>query len=251
VREVTGQPILFASTGEKLEDFDVFHPERMASRILGMGDVLTLIEQAEAAFDEEQKERMTAKLTGGESFTLEDFLEQMTALRRMGPIANLLGMMPGMGQYKDQLAEVDDKHFDRIAAIIRGMTPDERRNPKILNGSRRARIANGSGVTVMDVNQLLNRFAEAQKTMRQMTGMMGLPGMRRKATKSPKNKRKGGKGGGGRQRTGGGPAALPAGFDPAAFDPTALDPGTGLPPGVTLPKLDFSKLGKRDGKKDK
>ena len=101
VREVTGQPIMFASTGEKLEDFDVFHPDRMASRILGMGDVLTLIEQAESAFDEEQKERMTAKLIGGETFTLEDFLEQMTALRRMGPIANMLAMMPGMNQYKD------------------------------------------------------------------------------------------------------------------------------------------------------
>jgi signal recognition particle subunit SRP54 len=258
VREVTGQPILFASTGEKLEDFDVFHPDRMASRILGMGDVLTLIEQAEAAFDEDQKERMTAKLAGGESFTLEDFLEQMTALRRMGPIANMLAMMPGMNQFKDQLAEVDDKHFDKIAAIIRGMTPAERTNPKILNGSRRARIANGSGVTVMDVNQLLNRFVEAQKQMKQMTGMMGLSGMRRKATKSPKNKRKGNKSGSPARRAMGagmpggmpalGPGLDPAGFDPGAFDPAALDPGaTGLPPGFKLPKIDFSKLSKRDG----
>ncbi|MGB8502223.1 signal recognition particle protein, partial [Mycobacterium sp.] len=195
VREVTGVPILFASTGEKLEDFDVFHPDRMASRILGMGDVLTLIEQAEAAFDTDQKEKMPAKLMGGEQFTLEDFLDQLIAVRRMGPIANVLAMMPGMGQVKDQLAEVDDKHFDRITAIIRSMTPAERTNPKIINGSRRARIANGSGVTVMDVNQLLNRFTEAQKMMKQMGGMMGLPGSRRKATKSPKNKRKGTKGG--------------------------------------------------------
>jgi signal recognition particle subunit SRP54 len=249
VREVTGQPILFASTGEKLEDFDVFHPDRMASRILGMGDMLTLIETAEAAFDTEQKERMTAKLVGGDSFTLEDFLEQMTSLRRMGPIANILGMMPGMGQFKEQLAEVDDKHFDKIAAIIRGMTPGERENPKILNASRRVRIANGSGVTVMDVNQLLNRFADAQKTMRQMGGMMGLPGMRRKATKSPKNKRKGTKGGG-RPRVGGGPAGgMPAMPQlPPDFDPTSL--GSGLPPGFTPPKLDFSKLTKRD-RKDK
>jgi signal recognition particle subunit SRP54 len=244
VREVTGQPIMFASTGEKLEDFDVFHPDRMASRILGMGDVLTFIEQAEAAFDEEQKERMTAKLVGGESFTLEDFLEQMTTLRRMGPIANMLAMMPGMNQFKEQLAEVDDKHFDQIAAIIRGMTPGERRNPKIINGSRRARIANGSGVTVMEVNQLLNRFADAQKQMKQMSGMMGLPGMGRKATKSPKNKRKGGKSGS-RQRTGG---ALPTGTPgrmpalPPGLDPSALDQG------FTLPNLDFSKLMKRDGK---
>jgi len=255
VRHVTGQPILFASTGEKLEDFDVFHPDRMASRILGMGDVLTLIEQAERAFEDDQKERMTAKLLGGEQFTLEDFLEQMMAIRRMGPIANVLAMMPGMGQIKDQLGEVDDKHFDRIAAIIRSMTPGERANPKIINGSRRVRIARGSGVTVMDVNQLLNRFAEAQKMMKQMGGMMGLPGSRRKATKSPKNKRKGGKGSG-RQRSpgaaGGGPQALPQGFPglpgglPPGLDPSALDPNAaGLPPGVSLPKLDFSKLRRR------
>jgi signal recognition particle subunit SRP54 len=247
VREVTGQPIMFASTGEKLEDFDVFHPDRMASRILGMGDVLTLIEQAEAAFDEDQKERMTAKLAGGESFTLEDFLEQMTALRRMGPIANMLAMMPGMNQFKDQLAEVDDKHMDKISAIIRGMTPGERVNPKVLNASRRLRIANGSGVTVMDVNQLLNRFAEAQKQMKQMSGMMGLPGMRRKATKSPKNKRKGTKGGSSGRRVGAG--GMPAGMPqlPPGMDPAALEQGTGLPPGFKLPKLDFNKLGKRDG----
>ncbi len=250
VREVTGAPIMFASTGEKLEDFDVFHPDRMASRILGMGDVLTLIEQTEAAFDEEQKERMAAKLMGGESFTLEDFLEQMTALRRMGPIANLLGMMPGMAQYKDALAEVDDRHFDKISAIIRGMTPAERQNPKIINGSRRSRIANGSGVTVMDVNQLLNRFAEAQKQMKQMSGMLGLPG-RRKATKSPKNKRKGTKGGGGGRRPAGvgglgGMPALPPGLDPSALDPAALDGTPGLPPGFKLPKFDFGKFNRRD-----
>src|SRR5690606_35851392 len=168
VRHVTGQPILFASTGEKLEDFDVFHPDRMASRILGMGDMLTLIEQAEQAFEAEQKEKMTAKLLGGEQFTLEDFLEQITALRRMGPIANVLAMLPGAGQMKDQLAEFDDRHFDRVTAIIRSMTPQERTNPKILNGSRRARIARGAGVQVMEVNQLLTRFTEAQKMMKQM-----------------------------------------------------------------------------------
>ena len=250
VREVTGQPILFASTGEKLEDFDVFHPDRMASRILGMGDVLTLIEQAEAAFDADQKEKMTAKLMGGEQFTLEDFLDQMVAIRRMGPIANVLAMMPGMNQVKDQLAELDDKHFDRVTAIIRSMTPAERVNPKIINGSRRARIANGSGVTVMDVNQLLNRFAEAQKMMKQMGGMMGLPGSRRKATKSPKNKRKGTKGGG-RPRAGafpggGGMPQLPPGFDPTALPG---DGAQGLPPGFKLPKIDFNKLGKRPDEK--
>ncbi len=243
VRHVTGQPILFASTGEKLEDFDVFHPDRMASRILGMGDVLTLIEQAEQAFDEDQKQKMTAKLMEGDSFTLEDFLEQMTALRRMGPLTNILGMLPGMGQMKDQLAELDDSHFDRVTAIIRSMTPGERTNPKIINGSRRARIARGSGVAVMDVNQLLNRFAEAQKMMKQMGGMMGLP-TRRKATKSPKNKRKGTKGGGARPRTGGLPGGFPGGMPslPPGLDPSALDPGAGF----QAPKLDFGKLTRRE-----
>ncbi len=242
VRHVTGQPILFASTGEKLEDFDVFHPDRMASRILGMGDVLTLIEQAEQAFDEDQKQKMTAKLMEGDSFTLEDFLEQMTALRRMGPLTNILGMLPGMGQMKDQLAELDDSHFDRVTAIIRSMTPGERTNPKIINGSRRARIARGSGVAVMDVNQLLNRFAEAQKMMKQMGGMMGLP-TRRKATKSPKNKRKGTKGGGARPRTGGVPGGFPGGMPslPPGLDPSAPDPGAGF----QAPKLDFGKLTRR------
>jgi signal recognition particle subunit SRP54 len=247
VRHVTGEPILFASTGEKLEDFDLFHPDRMASRILGMGDVLTLIEQAEQAFDDEQKEKMTGKLLAGEQFTLEDFLDQLIAVRRMGPIANILGMMPGMGQMKDQLAELDDSHFDRVTAIIRSMTPGERSNPKILNGSRRARIANGSGVTVMDVNQLLNRFADAQKMMKQMGGMMGLPGGgRRKATKSPKNKRKGTKGGNSRPRVGGAGGGMPAGFPggmpqlPPGLDPNAL--GGGGPGGFKLPNLDFNKL---------
>ena len=147
VREVTGVPIMFASTGEKLDDFDVFHPDRMASRILGMGDMLTLIEQAEQVFDAEQAEAAAAKIGSGE-LTLEDFLEQMLAIRKMGPIGNLLGMLPGAGQMKDALADVDDKHLDRLQAIIRGMTPGERADPKIINASRRLRIANGSGVTV-------------------------------------------------------------------------------------------------------
>jgi signal recognition particle subunit SRP54 len=161
-------------------------------------------------------------------------------------------MMPGMGQMKDQLDQLDDSHFDRVTAIIRSMTPQERTNPKILNGSRRARIANGSGVTVMDVNQLLNRFADAQKMMKQMSGMMGLPGGRRKATKSPKNKRKGTKGGSSRPRTpggggfpgGGGMPQLPPGFDPSALG------GAGGPGGFKLPNLDFNKLMKPPKKDD-
>ena len=211
-----------------------------------MGDVLTLIEQAEQAFEDDQKERMAAKLMGGEQFTLEDFLEQMIAIRRMGPIANLLAMMPGMGQMKDQLAEVDDRHFDRITAIIRSMTPGERQNPKIINGSRRVRIANGSGVTVMDVNQLLNRFAEAQKMMKQMGGMMGLPGAAPQGHQVAEEQAQGRQGrqrrrsarrpGGASARRrcpgmSGTPGCRPV--CPPGFDPSALDPQQRrrLPPG--------------------
>ncbi|ABD12947.1 signal recognition particle subunit FFH/SRP54 (srp54) [Frankia casuarinae] len=192
VAQVTGRPIMFASTGEALDDFDVFHPERMASRILGMGDVLTLIEQAEKAFEAEQAEAMAAKMVASE-FTLEDFLEQMLAVRKMGPIGNLLGMLPGMGQMKDQLAQVDDRDVDRVVAIIRSMTPTERRDPRILQASRKARVARGSGVTVTEVNQLLDRFAEARKMMRQMAGGMGMPGGmgRAKAASARKAAKKG------------------------------------------------------------
>jgi signal recognition particle subunit SRP54 len=133
---------MFASTGEKLGDFDVFHPERMASRILGMGDVLTLIEQAEKSFDADTAERMAGKMQSGQDFDLEDFLEQMQQIKKMGSLTSLLGMLPGLGgQMKEALAQVDDKDLDRIAAIIRSMTPQERRDPKVLNGSRRSRIA--------------------------------------------------------------------------------------------------------------
>jgi signal recognition particle subunit SRP54 len=247
VRHVTGVPILFASTGEKLDEFDVFHPDRMASRILGMGDVLTLIEQAEQHLDKEKQEEMAAKLLGGQGeFTLEDFLEQMLAVQRMGPIGNLLGMLPGMGQMKDQLAQIDDKDVDRLTAIIRSMTPAERREPKIINGSRRVRIANGSGTTVTDVNQLVSRFFEARKMMRQMGGAMGMPGARRKATKSPKNKRKGKKGrGGGRPRVPGGMPGQGPGQMPGM--PTGGSPSEvpGLPPGFSMPKIDYNQLGKK------
>ena len=192
VRQVTGRPIMFASTGEALDDFDVFHPERMASRILGMGDVLTLIEQAEKAFEVEQAEQMAAKMAASE-FTLEDFLDQMLTVRKMGPIGNLLGMLPGMGQMKEQLAQVDDRDVDRVVAIIRSMTPGERHDPRILQASRKARVARGSGVTVTEVNQLLDRFAEARKVMKQMAGGMGLPGAmgRGKAASARKAAKKG------------------------------------------------------------
>jgi len=238
VREVTGQPIMFASNGEKLADFDVFHPDRMASRILGMGDVLTLIEQAQKHFDEDEAEKMAAKLAAGNQFTLEDFLGQLQAIRKMGPIGNLLGMMPGMGQMKEAISQIDDKDLDRTAAIIRGMTPAERDNPKMINGSRRLRIANGSGVSVSEVNQLVDRFFEARKMMGQMSNMM--PGMRRRSsTKSSKNSRKAKKGKNSQARgRGPTPPRTPAGFPPGAFGPTGLPPA--LPPGMELP--DISKL---------
>ena len=236
VREVIGVPILFASAGEKLDDFDVFHPDRMASRILGMGDVLTLIEQAEQVFDAQQAEEAAAKIGSGE-LTLEDFLEQMMAIRKMGPIGNLLGMLPGAGQMKDALAAVDDSQLDRVQAIIRGMTPQERAEPKIINASRRLRIANGSGVTVSEVNQLVDRFFEARKMMSQMAGQMGMPfgrkGSSRKAGKG-KNKQAGKKKGGRgptppKVRNPFGPGAgVPEGFPDLSNMPKGLDE---LPPG--------------------
>lgn len=177
IREVTGRPILFASTGERLEDFEPFHPDRMASRILDMGDVLTLIEQAERAFDAEQRDRFTQKMASGDQFTLEDFVEQLQALRQMGPMSKMLGMLPGAGQMKQQLDNLDERELDRTAAIVYSMTPAERRDPKLLNGSRRARIARGSGTTVTAVNALVNRFEQAQKLMKQASKGGNIPGM--------------------------------------------------------------------------
>jgi signal recognition particle subunit SRP54 len=244
VREVTGVPILFASAGEKLEDFDIFHPDRMAGRILGMGDVLTLIEQAEQHFDAQKAEEAAAKIGSGE-LTLEDFLEQMLAIRKMGPIGNLLGMLPGAGQMKDALAAVDDSQLDRVQAIIRGMTPAERADPRIINGSRRLRIANGSGVTVGEVNQLVDRFFDARKMMSQMAGQMGMPFGRKGSTrKAAKSKKKGKKGGRGptppktRNPLGAaGMAGMPPGFPDLSNMPKGLDE---LPPG--LADIDLSKL---------
>ena len=141
IAELTGRPVMFASSGEKLEDFDVFHPDRMASRILDLGDMLTLIEQAERTFDQEQTAALAGKLASGEGFTLEDFVQQLAMVRKLGPIGNLLGMLPGAAQNREMLSQVSDKDLDRAAAIVNSMTPAERRNPKIINGSRRARIA--------------------------------------------------------------------------------------------------------------
>jgi signal recognition particle subunit SRP54 len=202
-----------------------------------MGDVLTLIEQAEKSFDAGTAERMAGKMMEGKEFDLEDFLEQMLQVKKMGSLSSLLGMLPGMGQMKDALAQVDDRDLDRIAAIIRSMTPQERRTPKILNGSRRMRIAKGSGVTVTEVNNLVDRFYEAQKMMKQMGGMAGMAGMPglpggRKAKRQQSSGKKGKKGPG---RAGGGPSrALPPAAAPGAA-PTGLPQGfpqlpQGFPP---------------------
>ena len=180
IARVTGRPIMFASNGEALKDFDVFHPDRMASRILGMGDVLTLIEQAEKTFDAEESAKAAAKLAGkGGEFGLADFLQQMQMVRKMGPLSKVFGMLPGMGEIKDQINDIDEKDVDRIEAIIHSMTPAERDNPKIIDGSRRARIARGAGVQVSDVNGLVNRFFEARKMMSSLAGgkMPNIPGM--------------------------------------------------------------------------
>lgn len=177
VAKVTGRPILFASTGEKLTEFEAFHPDRMASRILDMGDVLTLIEQAERTFDAQEAEKMAAKVASGEDFTLADFMVQMQQMKKMGSMKKMLGMLPGMGQMREAIENFDEREVDRIEAIISSMTPGERDNPRIINGSRRARIAKGSGVRTSDVNQLLERFTQAQKMMRQMGKGGGMPGM--------------------------------------------------------------------------
>ncbi|MEV6228308.1 signal recognition particle protein [Saccharopolyspora shandongensis] len=249
VREVTGQPIMFASSGEKLEDFDVFHPDRMANRILGMGDLLTLIEQAEQAFDQEQAEQAAQKLGTGQ-LTLEDFLEQMQAVRRMGPLQNLLGMLPGAGQMKEQLANFDEKSLDRIQAIIRGMTPAERADPKIINASRRQRIARGSGVAISEINDLVNRFFEARKMMQQMAGGFGFGGGGGSKNRKGKKGKKGKKGRGPTQPKGmrglpGGFPGLPPGgmgMPGAGPDLSKLEGGMNdLPAGFDPSKLNFGK----------
>ncbi len=206
VKEVVGRPIAFASTGEKLEDFDLFHPDRLAGRILGMGDVLTLIEKAEEVYEAEEAERAAAKLLEGE-FTLDDFLEQMQQLKKMGPLNNLIGLMPGIPkEVKD--VEIEDAQIARVEAMIRSMTLEERVRPAIINGSRRARIAAGSGTQVGDVNRLVKQFGEMQKMMKKM-GVLG------------GGKKKGKKGRG-----------LPPGlgdFDPAAMDLSGIP---GMPGGL-------------------
>ena len=176
VRGVTGQPILFASTGENLGDFERFHAERMAGRILDMGDMLTLIEQAQKTYDQKEAEALARKMQKGQ-FTLTDFMAQLQQLRKMGSMKKLMGMLPGMNQYRDQLDAFDEKSIDRIEAIVNSMTPAERDDLSLLNGSRRARIARGSGTTVTEINGLVERFTQASKMMKRMSNGGGIPGM--------------------------------------------------------------------------
>ncbi|WP_320669969.1 signal recognition particle protein [Patulibacter defluvii] len=198
VKAVTGKPILFASTGEKLGDFQVFHPDRMAQRILGMGDVLSLVESAQRQFDEADAKDLERKFRRNE-FTLEDFLKQMKMIRRMGPLSKVLGMLPGVGSQL-QGAQIDDREMDRVEAIILSMTAKERRNPELIKGSRRLRIAKGSGTSVQQVNQLVKNFQQMRKVMKQMTkgGMRDMAGLLNQA---------GGPGGPGMPGAGGGNAA--------------------------------------------
>ncbi|HEX6659142.1 MAG TPA: signal recognition particle protein, partial [Ilumatobacter sp.] len=181
VKEVVGRPIAFASTGEKVEDFDLFHPDRLASRILGMGDVLTLIEKAEQVYEKDQAEEAATRLMEGE-FTLDDFLEQMQQLKKMGPLSSIVGMLPGMPKELKQ-AKIEDDQLKPVEAIIHSMTAEERRRPEIINGSRRARIAKGSGSDPGEVTRLIKQFGEMQKMMKRMgmgggkKGKRGMPGM--------------------------------------------------------------------------
>ena len=198
IASLTKRPIMFASTGEKLADFDIFYPDRMASRILGMGDVATLAEQAKKAFNTDSAERLEKKFESGEDFTLEDFLEQLEAMSKMGSMSKMLSMLPGAGAMKKQIDNFDESELVRTKSIVQSMTPIERRDPKVLNGARRARIALGSGRKVSDVNSLVERFSAAQKMMKQVRnggmpqglGGVGMPAMPKAAPKNVPQKKK-------------------------------------------------------------
>jgi signal recognition particle subunit SRP54 len=231
VASVTGRPIIFASTGEGLDDFEPFYPDRMASRILDLGDILSLIEQAQKNFDEEESRRVQEKFAT-DSFTLEDFLGQMQQLKNMGSIKSMLGMLPGARGMKAQLENFDESEIGRTEAIIRSMTIAERRQPKLLNGSRRLRIARGSGTTVTEVNGLVNRFEQAAKMMKtvakggvpQVPGMGPIPGAGYGGKKKVQAQKKGSKSGNPAKRAAEN-AALAAG---GAAKPAATGSGFGL-----------------------
>ncbi|MFQ4147493.1 signal recognition particle protein [Arthrobacter sp. LAPM80] len=238
VASVTGKPVMFASTGESLDDFELFHPDRMASRILDMGDVLTLIEQAEKNWDKGEAERMAQKFADQEDFTLDDFLAQMQQIRKMGSMKKMLMMMPGAAGMRQQLENFDEREIDRVEAIVRSMTPHERVAPKIINGSRRARIAKGSGVHVSEVNGLLERFGQAQKMMKKLAQGGGIPGMpgvagpggfnsARKGKQGAKKKARSGNPAKAAQEKANAPRSLPTGASFGAgaedFDPSSLN----------------------------
>ncbi len=215
VKEVVGRPIAFAATGEKLEDFDLFHPDRMASRILGMGDMLTLIEKAEQTFEQDEAEEAAARLLDGQ-FTLDDFLDQMQQLKKMGPLTNLMGMLPGLPkEIRD--VEIGDREVNRIEAIVRSMTPDERAKPETIDASRRTRIATGSGTNPNDVAGLVTQFTEMRKMMKRFGGA-GTKKSRASKRKNKGKKRKGGgrvtPKGGGRTTPKGGGRVTPKGTKP-------------------------------------
>jgi signal recognition particle subunit SRP54 len=228
VAEVTGRPIKFASVGEKLDEFEAFHPDRMAGRILGMGDVLTLIEKAENVYTREQAEDMQAKLLAAQ-FTLEDFLAQMQQLKKMGPLQSLLGMVPGVGRQLRDL-ELDDSQLKPVEAIIQSMTRQERRNPKLLNGKRKKRIAAGSGRSAQEVNDLLRSFEQMRQLMRSMGGARGLKGLRAMRNLPDLQSL----GGGGLPGMGGIGAGVPVGA--GAGLPGAGGPGAGRPRNKNVPK---------------
>jgi len=236
VASVTGRPIMFASTGEGLDDFEPFHPDRMASRILDLGDILTLIEQAQAAFDEEEAKKVAEKFAT-DTFTLDDFLKQMQQLRNMGSIKGMLGMLPGARNMRDALDNFDEREIVRTEAIIQSMTPAERTNPKLLNGSRRLRIAKGSGATVTDVNQLVTRFEQAAKMMKtvakggvpQVPGMGPIPGASFGGGKSKGKQKKGGSRSGNPAKRAAENAARAQGVKPATGGGSGFGLGGGAP----------------------
>ena len=238
VASVTGRPIMFASTGEGLDDFEPFHPDRMASRILDLGDILTLIEQAQKTFDEEEAKKVAEKFAT-DTFTLEDFLAQMQQLKNMGSIKGMLGMLPGAKGMRQQLENFDEREITRTEAIIQSMTPTERRQPKLLNGSRRLRIAKGSGMTVTEVNALVNRFEQAAKMMKtvakggvpQIPGMGPVPGAGFGGGRPKQQKKKGSRSGNPAKRAAE-EAALAAGGKPAVAPGSGFGLGAAPAPGA-------------------
>ncbi len=244
IASVTGRPIIFASTGEGLDDFEPFHPDRMASRILDLGDILTLIEQAQSAFDEEEAMKVAEKFRT-DSFTLDDFLGQMQQLKKMGSLKGMMGMLPGARGMKEQLENFDERELTRTEAIIQSMTPAERQNTKLLNGSRRLRIAKGAGVTVTDVNQLVQRFEQAAKMMKTVAkgGVPNIPGMgpipgahgAKKAAQKAKGKKGGSRSGNPAKRAAEN-AALAQGVAPGSDAPAGSGFGLGAgKPGQAAP----------------